>query len=35
MVFTHEWAIDDEVKNKLENILMWGSNNEYVFSFLE
>ena len=35
VVFTHEWAIDDEVKNKLENILMWGSNNEYVFSFLE
>ncbi len=35
VVFTHEWAVDDEIKQKIDTLLNWAEMNGYKFSFLE
>lgn len=35
VVFTHEWAVDDDVRYKIDALLMWAVTNGYQFSFLE
>lgn len=33
--FTHEWIIDESVKNNVERLCEWLEGNDYVFTFFE
>ncbi len=35
VVFTHEWAVDDTIKEKIEKLCAYAEKNGYQFSFFE
>lgn len=35
VVFTHEWALDDDVKEKTEDVCAYAAANNYTFTFFE
>lgn len=35
IVFTHEWELDQDIRQRCESLCKWGKNNGYIFEFPE